>query len=631
MKMRNAATSGRFSIRHISRNNPRSVLTLAAAATLGLLAQSSRAAVTDTWTGAVNGNWDTATANWSNGGSGVYADGDTAIFSGGANTDLTVQAAGVSPASITFQSTAANYSFTNASGTTGIAGTSTLTLASTYTGTVALASANTYTGATTVSGGTLELQNVNALAGSALTIGNGGSLSLRADADTTFAPASFTGPAAGQSYSMAVSSLTAGGSGKTLSIIAPNSSTGAASSTTLNVSSTSGDTLKFTTAFKTNSNSGAAFTASSNNVFNLTNANVILDAGVSMGNNGDGGIALNSSTGNSLTINGVVTTNTNRTTAGIVNSGTLVLNNTVAPNGTNQGFFVYLNGGTLDIHNAGAVRNNSAIVAAQNRAGLVLNGGTLDNTSGAAIALQYNPTVLLNGDFAFSTTGSTSANSLNLGTGAVSLGAAAATGTTRTITTNGAATLTIGGAISNGNNGTADTIINVVKAGTGTLAFNGAAGYTGTTTVQAGTLKLGSAGTLNSSTRVNLSAGASFDTTAKSSYAMLGTQTFNFTLDPTGAGSAGLLAAAGLDITAGAVDFSTLGTLDDHAYVLANYSSLTGSAFNSVSDLPANYQLDYAYNGGTQIALVAVPEPLSGGALALLGMAGLLRRRRRDA
>ena len=99
-----------------------SVLTLAAAATLGLLAQSSRAAVTDTWTGAVNGNWDTATANWSNGGSGVYADGDTAIFSGGANTDLTVQAAGVSPASITFQSTAANYSFTNASGTTGIAG-----------------------------------------------------------------------------------------------------------------------------------------------------------------------------------------------------------------------------------------------------------------------------------------------------------------------------------------------------------------------------------------------------------------------------------------------------------------------------------------------------------------------------
>ena len=40
---------------------------------------------------------------------------------------------------------------------------------------------------------------------------------------------------------------------------------------------------------------------------------------------------------------------------------------------------------------------------------------------------------------------------------------------------------------------------------------------------------------------------------------------------------------------------------------------------------------DYAYNGGTQIALVAVPEPLSGGALAVLGVAGLLRRRRRDA
>ena len=54
---------------------------------------------------------------------------------------------------------------------------------------------------------------------------------------------------------------------------------------------------------------------------------------------------------------------------------------------------------------------------------------------------------------------------------------------------------------------------------------------------------------------------------------------------------------------------------------MANYTSLTGS-FASTS-LPTGYTLDYDYQGNSQIALVAVPEPgqllLGGFGLAALG------------
>ena len=70
-----------------------------------------------------------------------------------------------------------------------ISGTGTLTQAGT--GTVTLTGPNTYSGATTISAGTLEYQLGPAMSSnSALTIGSGATLSLRADADTTFTPAS---------------------------------------------------------------------------------------------------------------------------------------------------------------------------------------------------------------------------------------------------------------------------------------------------------------------------------------------------------------------------------------------------------------------------------------------------------
>ena len=155
--------------------------------------------------------------------------------------------------------------------------------------------------------------------------------------------------------------------------------------------------------------------------------------------------------------------------------------------------------------------------------------------------------------------------------------------------------------------------LGITKIGTGTLTLAGANTYSGTTTVSAGTLALGAAGSVNNTSGITLAAGALLDTTAKSSYAMPASpKSITFHVDGAGAGSCGRIHAAGLDITSAVVVLTVDNPLDDPAYILADYTSCTGSAFASVTP-PEGYTLDYAYNGGTQIALVydgSGPAPL---------------------
>jgi fibronectin-binding autotransporter adhesin len=187
------------------------------------------------------------------------------------------------------------------------------------------------------------------------------------------------------------------------------------------------------------------------------------------------------------------------------------------------------------------------------------------------------------------------------------------------------------------NVGSGTRTIGATISGSGSLTQNSSGGslilagdntYNGSTAVNAGTLLLSASGSISNSSAVNMNAEATFDTTAQS-FTMLGSQTFKFTLDPTGTGSAGLWKSGSLSIGSGSVDFETLGALDDPAYVIAEYGSLTGTAFNTVANLPGGYFIDYNYNNMNQIALV-VPEP---GTLALtlggLGLLYLLRRTRK--
>ena len=72
------------------------------------------------------------------------------------------------------------------------------------------------------------------------------------------------------------------------------------------------------------------------------------------------------------------------------------------------------------------------------------------------------------------------------------------------------------------------------------------------------------------------------------------------------------------------LNLSSIATPSASTYILANYSTLNGT-FGNVVGLPANYNLNYGFNGNS-IALVAVPEPTT---LSLLIAAPLMLRRRR--
>ena len=147
--------------------------------------------------------------------------------------------------------------------------------------------------------------------------------------------------------------------------------------------------------------------------------------------------------------------------------------------------------------------------------------------------------------------------------------------------------------------------INVGKANdASTWLLSGANTYTGSTIVQGGTLKLGAAASIASSSAVSINAGGTLDTSAQATYTIPGAQPVAFGIDAGGGGSSGKIVAAGLNVSNAVVTYNIAGTPDDPVYVLATYTSLTGTpSFASVAAPPSGYTLDYAYEGN-KIALV---------------------------
>ena len=129
---------------------------------------------------------------------------------------------------------------------------------------------------------------------------------------------------------------------------------------------------------------------------------------------------------------------------------------------------IVLNGGILNINNAGAIGTST----------LTINGGSIDNTSGGAVLLSTNNVQNWNGNFVYVGT-----NDLNLGTGAITLGA------TTTVTVNGGSKILIAGGVISGAYG-------LTKTGNGGLSLNGANTYSGRTTLNAGSLNLNASSSL---------------------------------------------------------------------------------------------------------------------------------------
>jgi autotransporter-associated beta strand protein len=207
----------------------------------------------------------------------------------------------------------------------------------------------------------------------------------------------------------------------------------------------------------------------------------------------------------------------------------------------------------------------------------------------------------------------------NTGTGGVTINNPIALADNLVVTNNAATTglIALTGLIGESGGSRSLTVVAGANGGTGGVTLAGVNTYTGPTTVASGKLSLASAGAI-ASPSVVIAAGATFDTTAKSSFSLPTTQTFTLGIDPTGLGRSARINAAGLNIIDARVSFNTSGPLDDPVYVIASYTSRIGTAF-AMATPPAGYAIDYAYASGTQIALV---QTLSGYALWSVSNAG---------
>ena len=153
---------------------------------------------------------------------------------------------------------------------------------------------------------------------------------------------------------------------------------------------------------------------------------------------------------------------------GIAGSGSLAKNNggalTINTSNSYSGG-TSLNGGTLNINNPSALGTGGLVIAGST---------TINNTSGTPVTLSTNNPQTWNGNFTFG-----GANDLNLGTGSVTFTS------TRTITVNGSAALTVGGDMNGG-------VAGLVKQGSGKLVLGGSNNYAGSTVLNQGTLQIAS-------------------------------------------------------------------------------------------------------------------------------------------
>lgn len=275
----------------------------------------------------------------------------------------------------------------------------------------------------------------------------------------------------------ALSFGTQGGSTGTIALSGNNTFTGGLSIDVTNVRIDSAGALNSTAPNRVTFANTSVVKNLSLNGNSITIASLVSTAGL-----GASTVRNASATAATLTISSTTDTLFAGTLADGSGGGALSVIKTGAFTQSLSGTNTFTGGLTL---NQGGLNLNSATALGATASTFTINGGTLGNSSGAAVVIANGNAIVINADFSAGLT-----NALDLGTGAVSLGTAAGTARTLTVTTG---TLTLSGNIADGT-----TATGIIKAGGGTLALSGTNTFTGLVTVNAGNLLVRSNGALGS-------------------------------------------------------------------------------------------------------------------------------------
>ncbi|MEI6715403.1 MAG: autotransporter-associated beta strand repeat-containing protein, partial [Verrucomicrobiota bacterium] len=393
-------------------------------------------------------------------------------------------------------------------------------------GTLMLSGSNSYTGVTTVNAGTLALGSSNALAGGGSLTFGGGTLQLGTSGATftnaitgsgvsviLLDSAANNGTLSGNIYANNTGGLTKLGAG----VLTLSGSNGFTGITTVNAGTLAlgsnnalagGGSLTFGGGTLQLGTSGAIFT---NAITSSGVSVIVVDSKTNSGTLG-GDIYANNTGGFTKLGAGMLTLSGSNGFTGVttVSAGTLVLgsNNALAGGGS-----LTFGGGTLQLGTSGATFMNaitssgvSVIIVDSNTNSGTLSGNIYANNTGGLTKLGAG-VLTLSGSNGFTGVTTVSAGTLVLGNnnalagggsltfggGTLQLGTSGAT-FTNAITSSGASVIVVD---SNTNNGTLSGSIytnntgGLTKLGAGVVTLNGSNGFTGITTVSAGTLALG--------------------------------------------------------------------------------------------------------------------------------------------
>ncbi len=475
---------------------------------------------TRTWTQA-SGTWQVgSTGSWS-GGDDIYYNGDTAIFNEPSAASTVTLSGALAPGGVQVNNTANAYTFTG----TSIAGTGSLTKSGA--GILTLATANDYSGGTTLSAGRIRV-GVNTALGSGTLALNGGAISSDSGTTRTLANALsiggnvvlgdatdngllvFSGVVNLQGATRTLDSRLTSNLGASLSGMISNGGIelngGSTAILTLsnNANSFTGPTtvtsgyLAITTGAIAGSSSvslaantrlfvGETGTTSINNLSGASTSAVRTDFTIT-GGNGDRVIVVNQTADGSF--DGSFVQGSSRPIS-LTKSGAATL--TLTGTGTYTGATT-VSAGTLAIGGAGVLGGGSYAGSISNAATLHFDSSATQTLSGTltgsgAILKSNTGTLIVTSNNTYTGTLTIDAGTFQIGNGGTSgfLGNFSAITNNASLVFNRSNDTNVGNAIS----GTGS----LTKEGAGITSLNGANTYSGTTSIAAGTLRVGNGGT----------------------------------------------------------------------------------------------------------------------------------------